>query len=60
MRYTTELKPKAVKNLKSIPLKDRKKIIEQIDMMEDGLSGNVKSLRHATSPAIDNPSNAPQ
>ena len=33
MRYTEELKLKAVKDLKSIPLKDRKKIIERIDIM---------------------------
>lgn len=48
MRYTAELKPKAVKDLKSIPLKDRKKIIERIDMMEDNLSGNIKKLTNYT------------
>ena len=39
---------KAVKDLKSIPLKDRKKIIERIDMMEDNLSGNIKKLTNYT------------
>ena len=48
MRYTTELKPKALKDLKLVPLKDRKKIIERIDLMEDGLSGNVKKLTNYT------------
>ena len=48
MRYTAELKPKAVKDLKSIPLQDRKKIIERIDMMEDNLSGNIKKLTNHT------------
>ena len=48
MRYTAELKPRAVKDPKSIPLKDRKKIIERIDMMEDNLSGSVKKLTNYT------------
>ena len=48
MRYSTELKPKAIKDLKSIPLRDRKKIIERIDMMEDNLSGNIKKLTNYT------------
>ena len=48
MRYTAELKPKAVKDLKSIPLNDRKKIIERIDMMEDNLGGNIKKLTNYT------------
>jgi mRNA interferase RelE/StbE len=48
MRYSTELKPKAIKDLKSIPLRDRRKIIERIDMMEDDLSGNIKKLTNHT------------
>ena len=48
MRYSTELKPKAIKDLKSIPLKDRKKIIERIHMTEDNLSGNIKKLTNYT------------
>jgi len=48
MPYTTELKPKAVRGLKSVPLKDRKKIIERIELLEDNLSGNVKKLTHYT------------
>ena len=48
MRYIAELKPKAVKDLKSIPLKDRKKIIERIDKMEDSLNGNIKKLTNYT------------
>jgi len=48
MRCTAELKPKAVKDLKLIPLKDRKKIIERIDMIEDNLSGNIKKLTNYT------------
>ena len=48
MHYIAELKPKAVKDLKSIPLKDRKKIIQRINLMEDNLSGNIKKLTNHT------------
>lgn len=48
MRYSAELKPKAVKDLKSVPLRERKKIIERIDIMEDNLSGNIKKLTNHT------------
>ena len=37
-----------MKDLKSVPLKDRKKIIERIDLMEGGLRGNVKKLTNYT------------
>ena len=48
MHYSAELKPKAVKDLKSIPLSDRERIIERIEMLEDDLSGNVKKLSNHT------------
>jgi len=48
MRYTTELKPKAVKDLKSISLKDRERIIDKIEALEDGLQGDVKKLTNHT------------
>lgn len=48
MRYTTELKPKAVKDLKSISLKDRERIIDRIEALEDGLQGDVKKLTNHT------------
>jgi len=48
MKYTIELKPKAVKDLKSIQLKDRKKILDRMDALEDDLSGNVKKLTNFT------------
>ena len=40
--------PKAVKDLKSIPLADRERIIVRIEMLEDDLSGNVKKLSNHT------------
>jgi len=48
MHYSAELKPKAVKDLKSIPLSDRERIIARIEMLEDDLSGNVKKLSNHT------------
>lgn len=48
MRYTTELKPKAVKDLKSISLKDRERIIDKVEALEDGLQGDVKKLTNYT------------
>jgi mRNA interferase RelE/StbE len=48
MKYTIELKPKAVKDLKSIQQKDRKKILDRMDALEDDLSGNVKKLTNFT------------
>ncbi len=48
MKYTSELKPKAVKDLKSIPLKERERIVERIERMEDDLQGDVKKLTNHT------------
>lgn len=48
MKYTSELKPKAIKDLKSIPLKERKRIVERIERMEDDLQGDVKKLTNHT------------
>jgi mRNA interferase RelE/StbE len=48
MHYSAELKPKAVKDLKSIPLADRERIIVRIEMHEDDLRGNVKKLSNHT------------
>jgi mRNA interferase RelE/StbE len=48
MKFTSELKPKAVKDLKSIPLKERERIVERIERMEDDLQGDVKKLTNHT------------
>ena len=48
MKYTSELKPKAIKDLKSIPLKDRERIVGRIEQMEDDLRGDVKKLTNHT------------
>ena len=48
MKYTSELKPKAIKDLKSIPLKERERIVARIDRMEENLQGDVKKLTNHT------------
>jgi len=48
MRYTSELKPKAIKDLKSIPLKEREQIVARIVRMEGDLHGDVKKLTNHT------------
>lgn len=48
MKYTSELKPKAIKDLKSIPVEERERIIGRIELMEDNLQGNVKKLTNHT------------
>jgi mRNA interferase RelE/StbE len=48
MKYTSELKPKAIKDLKSIPLKERERILVRIERMEDDLDGDVKKLTNHT------------
>ena len=48
MKYTSELKPKAIKDLKSIPVKERERIVGRIERMEDDLVGDVKKLTNHT------------
>jgi mRNA interferase RelE/StbE len=48
MKYTSEIKPKAIKDLKSILLKERKQIVARIEQMEDNLQGDVKKLTNHT------------
>ncbi len=48
MKYTSGLKPKAIKDLKSIPSKERERIVARIDRMEEDLQGDVKKLTNHT------------
>ena len=48
MKYTTELKPRAIKDFKSIPISDRTRIVERIGLLEDDLQGDVKKLTNHT------------
>jgi mRNA interferase RelE/StbE len=48
MKYTSELKLKAIKDLKSIPVKERERIVGRIERMEEDLQGDVKKLTNHT------------
>ena len=48
MKFSSELKPKAIKDLKSIPAKEREQIVVRIERMEEDLQGDVKKLTNHT------------
>ncbi len=48
MKYTVELKRRAIKDLKLIPLASRRRLIDRIEALGDNLSGDVKKLTHFT------------
>lgn len=48
MKYPIEFKPKAVKDLKTIPSETVRQILSRIEEMEDDLKGDVKKLTNHT------------
>jgi len=48
MKYNIEFKPKTSKDLKQIPKRDIKRILQKIEAMSDDLSGDVKKLTNYT------------
>ncbi len=46
--FTVELKPRAIKDLKTIPKLEARKIVEKIKVLEIGLSGDIKRLTNFT------------
>lgn len=48
MQYQIELKPKAVKDCKSIDQKQLKQIFKKIELLSDNLQGDVKKLTNFT------------
>jgi len=48
MRYIVELKPRAIKDLKSIILIDRTRLLDGIERLENDLEGDVKRLTDFT------------
>ena len=48
MKYKIEFKPKALKDCRKIPKLQLTHIFNQIEMMSDGLKGNVKRLTKFT------------
>ena len=46
--YLVEVKPKAIKDLQSIPKQNAKKIVKKIKSLEQGLEGDIKKLTKFT------------
>jgi mRNA interferase RelE/StbE len=47
-QYQVELKPRAVKDLKSLPKADQEKVAIRLQAMENNLEGDVKRLTNHT------------
>ena len=46
--YLVELMPKAIKDLKTLPKSEAKKVVEKIRSLEKGLNGDIKKLTNFT------------
>jgi mRNA interferase RelE/StbE len=46
--YRVRFKPKAIKDLKSLPDKQQAQITAKIELLQDNLAGDVKKLRNVT------------
>lgn len=44
MRYTVELKPRALKDLKGLPQTDQRRLTQKLELLETDLQGDVKKL----------------
>ena len=44
MKYTVGLKPKATKDLRSLQIRDARRVADALERLADGLSGDVKRL----------------
>jgi mRNA interferase RelE/StbE len=48
MRYTVELKPRALKDLRHMPKPEAARALRAIEQLGDNLAGDVKRLTHFT------------
>jgi mRNA interferase RelE/StbE len=48
LNYSVKFKPRAIKDLKNIPLDDKQRIVAKIETMQDNLVGDVKKLTNFT------------
>jgi Cytotoxic translational repressor of toxin-antitoxin stability system len=46
--YLVELKPRAIRDLRSVPKPEAQKIVEKIKKLEEGLVGDIKRLTNFT------------
>jgi mRNA interferase RelE/StbE len=48
MKYTIAIKPRAMKDLQDVPVRDAERILDKIEAMSDNLQGDVKHLTNYT------------
>ena len=48
MNYQIDFKPRAVKDLKKLPPRENRRIVETIEAMQSDLAGDVKRLTNFT------------
>ena len=48
MKYRLEFKPRALKDLKALPVADNRRIVAKAEALQDGLAGAVKKLTNFT------------
>ena len=48
MKYRLEFKPRALKDLKALPVADNRRIVAKAEALQDGLTGDVKKLTNFT------------
>ena len=44
MRYTVELKPKAIKDLKGLAQTDQQRVVQKLELLATDIQGDVKKL----------------
>jgi mRNA interferase RelE/StbE len=48
VKYLIDFKPRAIKDLKSLPVTERRRILARAEAMQDDLAGDVKKLTNFT------------
>jgi mRNA interferase RelE/StbE len=48
MNYQVEFKPKAIKDLQSLPVEVQSRVLTKIELMQNNLTGDVKRLTNYT------------
>ena len=48
MDYTAELKPRAIKDLKRLQREDASRVVDAVERLRSGLTGDVKKLTNFT------------
>ena len=48
MNYQVEFKPRAIKDLKALPVAEHRRILAKVEALQDDLAGDVKKLTNFT------------